>query len=136
MSDYGDEDLGQPEIYDDLDEDFFEIEEEDPTEETDEIYDVKDTIDNIKEKTSKLIPRSERKTSRIMTIYEKTRLLGIRTQQIDMGCDPLIDASEGFTDSLQIAEQELKQKKIPLIIRRYLPNGDYEDWEVDEMIIP
>jgi DNA-directed RNA polymerase I, II, and III subunit RPABC2 len=136
MSDYGDEDLGQVEIYDDLDEDFFEIEEEDPTEETDEIYDVKDTIDNIKEKTSKLIPRSERKTSRIMTIYEKTRLLGIRTQQIDMGCDPLINASEGFTDSLQIAEQELKQKKLPLIIRRYLPNGDFEDWEVDEMIIP
>ena len=136
MSDYGDDDLGQVEIYEDLDEDFFEIEEEDPTEETDEIYDVKDTIDNIKEKTSKLISKNERKTSRIMTIYEKTRLLGIRTQQIDMGCVPLVDASEGFTDSLQIAEQELKQKKIPLIIRRYLPNGDYEDWEVDEMIIP
>jgi DNA-directed RNA polymerase I, II, and III subunit RPABC2 len=136
MSDYGDDDLGQVEIYDDLDDDFFEIEEEDPTEETDDIYDVKDTIDNIKEKTSKLINKSERKTSSIMTIYEKTRLLGIRTQQIDMGCEPFIDASKGFTDSIQIAEQELKEKKIPLIIRRYLPNGDYEDWEVDEMIIP
>lgn len=136
MSDYGEEDLGQVEIYDDLDEDFYEIEEEDPTEETDDIYDVKDTIDNIKEKTSKLIPRSDRKTSKIMSIYEKTRLLGIRTQQIDMGCEPLIESASTFTDSLQIAEQELKEKKIPLIIRRYLPNGDYEDWEVDEMIIP
>lgn len=136
MSDYGDEDLGQVEVYDDLDEDFYEIEEEDPTEETDEIYDVKDTIDIIKEKISKLIPRNERKTSHIMTIYEKTRLLGIRTQQIDMGCEPLIDTSKGFTESLQIAEQELKEKKMPLIIRRFLPNGDYEDWEVDEMVIP
>jgi DNA-directed RNA polymerase I, II, and III subunit RPABC2 len=136
MSDYGDDDLGQVEVYDDVDEDFFEIEEEDPTEETDDIYDVKDTIDKIKEKTSKLIPRSDRKTSSIMTIYEKTRLLGIRTQQIDMGCDPLIDDTKDFTDSLQIAEQELKIKKLPLIIRRYLPNGDYEDWEVDEMVIP
>lgn len=42
---------------------------------------------------------------------------------------------EGETDPLQIAMKELKQKKIPIIIRRYLPDGSYEDWGIDELII-
>jgi hypothetical protein len=29
--------------------------------------------------------------------------------------------------------KELKEKKIPLIIRRYLPDGSYEDWALDEL---
>ena len=42
---------------------------------------------------------------------------------------------EGETDPLQIAMKELKQRKIPIIIRRYLPDGSYEDWGIDELII-
>lgn len=34
----------------------------------------------------------------------------------------LVDV-EGETDPLQIAIKELREKKIPLIIRRYLPDG-------------
>lgn len=29
----------------------------------------------------------------------------------------------------------LREKKIPIIIRRYLPDGSYEDWGVDELIV-
>lgn len=43
---------------------------------------------------------------------------------------PVMVELEGETDPLDIAEKELKQKKIPLIIRRYLPDGSYEDWRV------
>lgn len=28
-----------------------------------------------------------------------------------------------------------RAKKIPIIIRRYLPDGSYEDWSVDELIV-
>ena len=42
---------------------------------------------------------------------------------------------EGETDPLLIAMKELKARKIPIIIRRYLPDGSYEDWGVDELII-
>jgi len=38
----------------------------------------------------------------------------------------------GETDPLQIARKELLEKKIPMIIRRYLPDGSYEDWNLDE----
>lgn len=38
-----------------------------------------------------------------------------------------LDASD--YDPLEIAKKELAQKKIPLIIRRFLPDGSYEDWK-------
>jgi len=42
---------------------------------------------------------------------------------------------DGETDPLQIAMKELKQRKIPIIIRRFLPDSSYEDWGIDELII-
>jgi DNA-directed RNA polymerase I, II, and III subunit RPABC2 len=42
---------------------------------------------------------------------------------------------DGETDPLKIAEKELRERKIPIIIRRYLPDGSHEDWAVDELII-
>ena len=44
----------------------------------------------------------------------------IRT--VSMNAPILVDL-EGETDPLQIALKELNQKKIPLIVRRYLPDG-------------
>ena len=38
--------------------------------------------------------------------------------------------------SQQIAEKELREKKIPFTVRRYLPDGTYEDWSVEELIQP
>ena len=35
---------------------------------------------------------------------------------------------------MQIAEKELREKKIPFTVRRYLPDGSYEDWSVEELI--
>ncbi|KAK6132128.1 hypothetical protein DH2020_034119 [Rehmannia glutinosa] len=42
---------------------------------------------------------------------------------------------EGETDPLEIAMKELRERKIPFTIRRYLPDGSYEDWGVDELIV-
>jgi DNA-directed RNA polymerase I, II, and III subunit RPABC2 len=36
---------------------------------------------------------------------------------------PVLVDLEGETDPLQIAIKELKEKKIPLIVRRYMPDG-------------
>jgi DNA-directed RNA polymerase I, II, and III subunit RPABC2 len=69
-----------------------------------------------------------------LTKYEKARMLGARALQISMGAPILINL-EGETDSLEIALKELKNRIIPIVIRRYLPCGNYEDWEIDEMVI-
>lgn len=39
------------------------------------------------------------------------------------------------SDPYRLAEMELAEKKIPLIIRRYLPDGSYEDWRVNELFV-
>lgn len=70
----------------------------------------------------------------ILDRYERARVLGTRALQIAM-CAPVMVELEGETDPLQIAMKELKQKKIPIIIRRYLPDGSYEDWGIDELVI-
>ncbi|KAG5518191.1 hypothetical protein PMAC_003377 [Pneumocystis sp. 'macacae'] len=74
-----------------------------------------------------------RMTTPYMTKYEKARILGTRSLQISMNAPVLVDL-EGETDPLQIAMKELSQKKIPLLVRRYLPDGSYEDWAVSELI--
>lgn len=49
-------------------------------------------------------------------------------------CAPVMVELEGETDPLQIAMKELKHGKIPIIIRRYLPDHSYEDWSIEELI--
>lgn len=80
------------------------------------------------------VPKNKRITTRYMTKYERARVLGTRALQIAM-CAPIMVELEGETDPLQIAMKELKQRKIPIIIRRYLPDHSYEDWSIDELII-
>jgi DNA-directed RNA polymerase I, II, and III subunit RPABC2 len=53
---------------------------------------------------------------------------------------PVMVDLQGETDPLKIAQKELREKKIPIIIRRYLPdhtasNPSYEDWTLDELNI-
>ncbi|XP_063698796.1 DNA-directed RNA polymerases I, II, and III subunit RPABC2-like [Culicoides brevitarsis] len=80
------------------------------------------------------VPKNKRISTPYMTKYERARILGTRALQISM-CAPIMVELEGETDPLQIAMKELKQRKIPLIIRRYLPDRSYEDWSIDELII-
>ncbi|RMJ15324.1 DNA-directed RNA polymerases I, II, and III subunit RPABC2 [Fusarium euwallaceae] len=81
----------------------------------------------------KKIPEGERTTTPYMTKYERARILGTRALQISMNAPVLVDL-EGETDPLQIAIKEMREKKIPLIVRRYLPDGYYEDWTCEELL--
>ncbi|KAL1284681.1 DNA-directed RNA polymerases I, II, and III subunit RPABC2 [Trichinella pseudospiralis] len=73
-------------------------------------------------------------TTPYMTKYERARVLGTRALQISMGAPVLVEL-EDERDALEIARKELKARRIPLVIRRYMPDGSYEDWRVDELII-
>ncbi|CAB9512311.1 and III subunit RPABC2 [Seminavis robusta] len=77
---------------------------------------------------------SERITTRYLTKYERARVLGTRALQISMNAPVMVDL-DGETDPLRIAEKELRERKIPIIIRRYLPDGSHEDWSIDELIV-
>ncbi|XP_008802510.1 DNA-directed RNA polymerases II, IV and V subunit 6A-like [Phoenix dactylifera] len=75
-----------------------------------------------------------RRTTKYMTKYERARILGTRALQISMNAPVMVEL-EGETDPLEIAMKELRERKIPFTIRRYLPDGSYEDWGVDELIV-
>ncbi len=67
-----------------------------------------------------------------MTRFEKARIMGSRALQLSLGAPPFIDFSENITTSLEIAMDELRQKVIPIIIRRTLPNGDYQNIPIEQ----
>ena len=70
-----------------------------------------------------------------MTKFEKAKILGIRADMLASGAETMIDISENITNCYEIAKLELEQGKIPLIVRRYLPNNEIEDWKVNDLII-
>jgi DNA-directed RNA polymerase I, II, and III subunit RPABC2 len=47
---------------------------------------------------------------------------------------PLLVPLDGESDPLQIAIKELAANKIPLVVRRFLPDGTFEDWLVSELL--
>ena len=78
---------------------------------------------------------SDRITTPFMTKYERARILGTRAMQISRNAPVFVELEPHETDPLLIAEKELREKKIPFIIRRYLPDGTYEDWPISDLII-
>ena len=70
-----------------------------------------------------------------LTKYERARILGQRAKQIESGAKPFISVPENIIESNVIAELELQQKKIPFIIRRPLPNGGFEYWNLKDLEI-
>ena len=73
------------------------------------------------------------RTIPFLTKYEKARILGQRAKQINSGAYPFVKVPENVIDGYIIAELELKQKRIPFIIRRPLPNGGSEYWKVHDL---
>lgn len=80
-----------------------------------------------------LVPAGDRTTTGYLTKYERARILGTRALQLSLGAPCMVELGEE-TDPLEIAQKELKAKKIPIIIRRYLPDQSFEDWTIDELI--
>ena len=73
----------------------------------------------------------ERITRPYITKFERTKILGTRAAQIEGGAKILLHKAKlkNTRHAIQIAELEYQEKMIPFIIRRYLPNGQCEDWK-------
>ncbi|KAI8099783.1 RNA polymerase, subunit omega/K/RPB6 [Halteromyces radiatus] len=80
------------------------------------------------------VENKEKTTTPYMTKYERARILGTRALQISLNA-PVTVELDGETDPLVIAMKELREKKIPLIVRRFMPDGTFEDWNVKDLIV-
>ena len=86
---------------------------------------VRDEKNNIIDPLHKTIP--------FMTKFEKARILGQRAKQLDAGALPFVKVDKSVIDGYLIALKELEEKKIPFIIKRPLPNGAFEYWNVNDL---
>jgi len=86
----------------------------------------------IRDKNNNIIDPLHR-TVPFLTKYEKTRIIGQRAKQINSGAKPFVSVPQHIIDGYIIAELELKQKKIPFIIKRPIPGGGSEYWNVKEL---
>ena len=76
--------------------------------------------------------KKDKKTLPIMSKFEKARIIGVRAQQIADGAIPAVKVPDKMRSTIEIAKLELKERRIPLIIRRILAKNKYEDWRIDE----
>jgi DNA-directed RNA polymerase I, II, and III subunit RPABC2 len=86
----------------------------------------------IRDKNNNIIDPLHR-TVPFLTKYEKTRIIGQRAKQINSGAKPFVNVPQHIIDGYIIAELELKQKKIPFIIKRPIPGGGSEYWNVKDL---
>ena len=96
-------------------------------------YDEIETLTVIIRDSNNIIIDPLHKTIPFLTKYERARILGQRAKQINMGAQSFIKRPDNVIDGIIIAELELKQKKIPFIIKRPLPNGACEYWNVNDL---
>lgn len=76
---------------------------------------------------------------KMLTRFEYARILGARALQISMGAPVLVESEDPSTleipenaekeqgDPLLISEREIKQALLPILVRRTLPDGRWQD---------
>ena len=90
-------------------------------------------LSNVVRNSDNIIIDPLHRTIPFLTKYEKARILGQRAKQIETGAKPLVKLPENVIDSYIIAELELREKKIPFIIKRPLPSGGFEYWHLRDL---
>lgn len=75
-----------------------------------------------------------KQTKPFLTKFERAKLIGIRAQMLSNGSSPLIKVPKDIISTVDIAELEFKEKKIPLFIKRYINDIDFEYWRLGDMV--
>jgi DNA-directed RNA polymerase subunit K/omega len=97
-------------------------------------YDEMETLTNIVRDANGNIIDDLHRTSPILSKYEYSRILGQRAAQIESGSKPYIDVDPNVIDGYIIATRELREKRIPIIIRRPIGNS-FEYWKLKDLEI-
>lgn len=83
---------------------------------------------------------------RMLTRFEYARILGARALQISMGAPVTFEVSEEQVnpepeevkqeegDPLLIAEREIRQRLLPILVRRTLPDGRFQDIPIEYLL--
>jgi DNA-directed RNA polymerase I, II, and III subunit RPABC2 len=75
------------------------------------------------------------RTYPFLTNFERTKIIGLRANQLSKGSVPFVAVPKHITDVRDIARLELEQKRLPFIVKRPLPNGTFEYWRLSDLMI-
>ena len=75
------------------------------------------------------------RTYPFLTNFERTKIIGLRANQLSKGSVPFIAVPTQVTDVRDIARLELEQKRLPYIIKRPLPDGSFEYWRLSDLLL-
>jgi DNA-directed RNA polymerase I, II, and III subunit RPABC2 len=70
-----------------------------------------------------------------LTQFEKTKILGFRTNQLSQGARAYIAVPEHVSDLREIAKMELEARRLPFILKRPMPDGTFEKWRLSDLLI-
>lgn len=70
-----------------------------------------------------------------LTQYERTKIIGMRANQLSQGARPYITVPEYVSDVGEIARLELTERRLPFIISRPMPDGSHEYWRLSDLLI-
>ena len=110
-----------------------EEEEEEEEEDIDECEKVYSNSSSYLKYDNLLVNKSDRITTKYLTQYERTKILGNRTNQLIKGSKPLVKVNKTI-NYFEIAKLELETGMIPYKIKRVLPNGKVEIWDIEEFV--
>jgi DNA-directed RNA polymerase subunit K/omega len=82
-----------------------------------------------------IIHPDNRITSEIMTKFERTEVISIRSRQIENGGNCFVSVDD-LTDPIEMAIREMQQKRCPCDILRARTDKIYERWHVNELANP
>lgn len=81
-------------------------------------------------------PRDSKHVSQpFLTLYERTKILGTRANQLAQGALPFVHVPPHVTTPLEIAKMELEQRRLPFIVKRPMPDGTFEYWRLSDLMI-
>ena len=77
-------------------------------------------------------------TFNVLTMYEQANVVGMRAEQLEFNAAPLIDLKEipahfGVCNAIVIAREELRRGLLPFRIRRFFPDGTFEERSIQGM---
>lgn len=67
--------------------------------------------------------------------FERTKILGFRANQLAQGAKPYVPVPKHVVSTLDIARIELKERRLPFIISRVMPDGIFEFWRMSDLMI-
>jgi len=71
-----------------------------------------------------------------LTRFERARIIGARSLQLSLGAPILAELPDEVTDSIDIALVELKEDRLPITLRRILPDNKRQDIALSTLIKP